>query len=48
MADVVNILKNREQREEEDPRIGPFRTYILNGKNYKRDKGIEPDICEII
>lgn len=48
MADVVNILKNREQREEEDPRIGPFKTYILNGKNYKRDKGIEPDICEII
>jgi len=45
---IVDILKNKKTKDEEDPRIGPFRTYILDSKNYKKDKGIEPDVSFII
>jgi len=46
--DVIDILKNKKQKDEKDTRIGPFRTYILNSKNYKKEKGIYPDACAII
>jgi CRISPR-associated endonuclease/helicase Cas3 len=46
--DVIDILKNKKQKDEKDSRVGPFRTYILNSKNYRKEKGIYPDACAII
>lgn len=46
--DVIDMPKKRKQKDEEDPRIAPFRMYILNSKNYNKERGIEPDACEII
>jgi len=45
---VVDILKNRTTKDPEDSRIGPFRMYVLNGRNYDKNKGIEPDVTAII
>lgn len=43
-----NIVENKKTKDKENTRIEPFRTYILDSKNYKRDKGIEPDVSYFI
>ncbi|HOP60130.1 MAG TPA: CRISPR-associated helicase Cas3' [Candidatus Saccharicenans sp.] len=45
---LIDLLKNREKKDTEDSRIGPFRTYILSSRNYEKNKGIEPDVTAII
>jgi CRISPR-associated endonuclease/helicase Cas3 len=46
--DVIDLFKNKKKTEKEDTRIGPFRTYIINKKYYKQDKGIERDVSAVI
>ncbi len=43
-----DLLKHRPTKDAEDSRIGPFRMYVLNGRNYDKNKGIEPDVTAII
>ena len=45
---LVDLLKHRRTKDTEDSRIGPFRMYVLNGRNYDKNKGIEPDATAII
>ena len=46
---IFDILKNnKKHNDEQDQRIGPFRTYIIESSNYKKEKGIYPDVCAII
>ena len=45
---IVDLFKNKKKPNEEDARIGPFRTYIIDSKHYKKDKGIYPDVSFII
>lgn len=46
---IIDLLKNNKSHEgEKDIRIGPFRTYIIDSNNYKKDKGIDPDVSFII
>jgi len=42
--EVSDLFKNKKKANEEDARIGPFRTYIIDKKNYKKDMGIYPDV----
>lgn len=41
---VIDLFKSEKSPDEEDARIGPFRTYILNKKYYKKDMGIKKDV----
>jgi CRISPR-associated endonuclease/helicase Cas3 len=45
---IIDLLKNKKTKDEKDTRIGPFRTYIIESNNYKKDKGIDPDVSFII
>ncbi len=45
---VIDLFKSKRKPDEDDARIGPFRTYILDKKHYKQDKGIERDVSPII
>jgi len=45
---VIDIFKNKRNPEQEDSRIAPFKTYIINKKHYKPDRGIEIDVSWII
>jgi len=45
---VIDLFKNKKEPEKEDTRIGPFRTYIIDKKYYKQDKGIERDVSAVI
>jgi CRISPR-associated endonuclease/helicase Cas3 len=45
---VIDLFKNKKKTEKEDTRIEPFRTYIINKKYYKQDKGIERDVSAVI
>jgi len=45
---IIDLLKNKKTKDEKDTRIGPFRTYIIESNNYKKDKGIYPDVSFII
>jgi len=41
--DVYDLLKNNKKVKEEDPRIGPFRTYIIESAYYDSIRGVVPD-----
>lgn len=41
--DIVDLLKSNKNVQEEDPRIAPFRVYILSKNNYSELTGIEKD-----
>ncbi len=45
---IIDLIKNKKKPDEKDSRIGPFRTYIIDSKYYKQDKGIYPDVSFII
>lgn len=45
---IIDIMKSKKIKTTEDERIGPFRTYIINRKNYEKNKGIVPDVSLII
>ncbi len=45
---IIDLIKNKKEPDEKDSRIGPFRTYIIDSKYYKQDKGIYPDVSFII
>lgn len=46
---IIDLLKTKKSHDDEkDARIGPFRTYIIESINYKKDKGIYPDVSFII
>ena len=45
---AIDLFKSKKEPEKEDSRICPFRTYIINKKHYKQDKGIYPDVSAII
>lgn len=45
---IIDLLKNKKTKDEKDARIGPFRTYIIESNDYKKDKGIYPDVSFII
>lgn len=45
---VIDLLKSKKSPEQEDPRIAPFRTYVLDGKHYNPERGIEIDVSWII
>lgn len=46
---IIDLLKTQKTHDnEKDVRIGPFRTYIIESNNYKKDKGIDPDVSFII
>lgn len=38
-----SIVEGRKEPDEEDQRIGPFRTYILESSNYDQEKGVMKD-----
>lgn len=45
---ILNLIKNKKTPDEKDSRMSPFRTYIIDSKYYKQDKGIFPDVSFII
>ncbi|HOK80532.1 MAG TPA: CRISPR-associated helicase Cas3' [bacterium] len=45
---IFNLIKGKKKPDEKDSRIDPFRTYIIDSKYYKQDKGIYPDVSFII
>ncbi|MGC8979298.1 CRISPR-associated helicase Cas3' [Caldisericum sp.] len=45
---IIDLLKNKKTKDKKDARIGPFRTYIVESNDYKKDKGIYPDVSFII
>ncbi len=45
---LINLFGNRKKAEDEDGRISPFKTYIINSKYYDHDKGIYPDDSYIV
>jgi CRISPR-associated endonuclease/helicase Cas3 len=47
-AFVIDLFKGKKNPEQEDSRIAPFKTYVIDKKHYKPDTGIEIDVSWII
>lgn len=45
---VIDLLKSKKSPEQEDSRIAPFKTFIIDEKHYKLERGIEIDDIWII
>lgn len=45
---VIDLFKSKRNSEQEDSRIVPFKTYVIDKKHYNPDRGIEIDVSWII
>jgi len=45
---VIDLFKSKRNSEQEDSRIVPFKTYVIDKKHYNPDRGIEIDVSWVI
>ena len=46
--EVIDLMKRGGEATEEDPRISPFKTYILESSNYSSEIGVKGDEADFI